>query len=548
MEQSAHIERLKEALSAGRGTLVVGPAFADGIEPLDTVVLINKIGEQLVDRSGWDNISLDEKKKLLVQGIGHAVTSQLIANQTPTPRALSSFVRGFHENLLRLPFSMVIDATHHDLVQATLAETNQRVRLLSKDADLVTRPNTLPGEKTLVKLFGDLWTEDPALTTDQIEKRIAEQPGLNRVLTAAVNRGPIFFYGFSILDPIFQVICRLFGPLPGTTIVATRFDNSLWRQQTRSLGLHAIDAATWSDLERKVGTLCSEISPRLSLPNISNLTQEVDEVVAKHLATNPILQWAHRPASDLENLSSDEMDTVKDAVRFMSALAERGILVPGVPAGLAAEICLKAGDLPLSRQALELAVSALVRADEIEANAASAVGRTLNRMGDYVRARGYLDWALKSRGEDEISAKADDLAWLSRCVIQEIDDLNGVGRARAVMELIAGFLREQAQGVDLAQTVSDDPITQRSIYYINLRLGRIMAMAAEMAQASGNVFAGKAVELLVRAIEMEPGKPDGYKAIRGLLTNREYDTADPKRWMSLVAGAPPAVQRRLGSR
>jgi hypothetical protein len=548
MEPSAHIERLREALSAGRGTLVLGPAFSNGLEPLDILNFADTTGEQLVDRSGWDNLSLDDKHKLLLQGLGHAVTSQLLANQMPTPKALGQFVREFHEDLLKLPFSVVIDGTLNDLAQATLSKTDQRIRLLSRDQDLVTRPNALPGEKTLVKLFGDLWTDDPAFSTEQIEKRAAANPGLSRLVTAAVSQGPIVFYGFSIIDPVFQLFGRLFGPLSGTTIVATRIDNALWKQQGRSLGFHIIEAATWTEVERKIGLLCGTISPDISLPDISQLTRDVDQLVAQHLGTNPLLHWAHRPVSELENLPSEEIDTVKESVRFMSALAERGILVPGVPAGLAAEICLRAGDLPLSRQALELSVSSLIRSDEIEANAASAIGRTLNRMGDHCRARTYLEWALSARSASETDARADDLAWLSRCVIQEIDDLNGVGRARAVMELIANFLKEQAQGVDLAQIESEEPTTRRSIYYINLRLGRIMAMAAEMAQATGNVFAEKAVELLVRAIEMEPGKPDGYKAIRVLLTNREYATADSKRWMSLVAGAPPAVQRRLGSR
>ena len=429
-----------------------------------------------------------------------------------------------------------------------MAITGQRVRLISRDEDIVTRPNELPGEKTIVKLRGDLWTEDPAFSTEHLQKRMEANPGLRRLVSRWVHEGPVVFYGFSIIDPVFELFSRVFGPLPGTTIVATRIDNSLWRQQCRTLGLHGIDAATWSDVERKIITMCETISPATSLPDVSALTEEVGEVVSRHLATNPLLVWAHRPRNEIEALPAEEISTVKESVRFMSSLMDRGILVPAVPAGLAAEICMRAGDQPLSRQAMGLSVAAMIHPGCFAANAASAVGRTLNRMGDHIRARTYLEWALEVRDPDDHEARADDLAWLSRCIIQEIDTLKSVGRLRAVMELIAGFLREQASGVELAQMNSDSPTTQRSIYYINLRLGRIMAMAAQMAQATGNVFAEQAVNLLERAIEMEPAKPDGYKAIRELLTNREYQTADTKRWMTLVAGAPPAVQRRLGAR
>ena len=75
-----------------------------------------------------------------------------------------------------------------------------------------------------------------------------------------------------------------------------------------------------------------------------------------------------------------------------------------------------------------------------------------------------------------------------------------------------------------------------------------MAVASKMAETSGDVYAKRACELLIRAIEIEPAKPDAYKAIRPLMTERAYQTADPKRWMALVASAPPAVQRRLGGR
>ena len=117
-----------------------------------------------------------------------------------------------------------------------------------------------------------------------------------------------------------------------------------------------------------------------------------------------------------------------------------------------------------------------------------------------------------------------------------------------MIELVAHFLSAQSNYLHLVQSETTDEAFARSIYYINLRLGRLMALASEMAENSASVYASQAVEMLKRAIGLMPEKPDGYKAIRPLLTDRRYTTVDPKLWMSLVASAPPAVQRRLGGR
>ena len=71
--------------------------------------------------------------------------------------------------------------------------------------------------------------------------------------------------------------------------------------------------------------MCEAISPATSLPDVSALTEEVGEVVSRHLATNPLLVWAHRPRNEIEALPAEEISTVKESVRFMSSLMDRGI-------------------------------------------------------------------------------------------------------------------------------------------------------------------------------------------------------------------------------
>jgi hypothetical protein len=273
----------------------------------------------------------------------------------------------------------------------------------------------------------------------------------------------------------------------------------------------------------------------------------VGDVVARHLAQVDILQWVRRPRSELDSLTGSELLTVSQSIRLMAVLSENGLPVPARPAAYAAEVCIGAGNLPAARQTLGIAVHTMSNQVQFDHLAMAAVGRTLNRMGDGHRAAMYLRRALHSNHDDQVS-QADDFAWLSRSVLQRIDKLRAAGRRRAVIELVAGFLKDQASFLSLSQIQTDDEEFQRSIYYINLRLGRLMGLASEMAENSASVYASQAIELLTRAIVMMPAKPDGYKAIRPLLTDRHYPTVDTKRWMALVASAPPAVQRRLGGR
>ena len=145
--------------------------------------------------------------------------------------------------------------------------------------------------------------------------------------------------------------------------------------------------------------------------------------------------------------------------------------------------------------------------------------------------------------------RADDLAWLSRSILEQIDRLFERGRKRGVIELIASFLSQNADRLGLALVdPGEDELFKWSIYYINLRLGRIMGLASEMALSSGQVYAQQAITLLTRAIELVPMKPEAYKWVRPLLTDRRYGTEDVKKWMALVASAPSSVQRRLGGR
>jgi hypothetical protein len=118
---------------------------------------------------------------------------------------------------------------------------------------------------------------------------------------------------------------------------------------------------------------------------------------------------------------------------------------------------------------------------------------------------------------------------------------------RAVVEVIAAFLQRQAPRLHLArlEPPAEDPAARWSVYYINLRVGRIMALASEMAAAAGGVYAAQAVEFLTRAIEVAPFKPEPYRVVKPLLADGRHGTADPARWTRLLSEAPPEVQKKI---
>ena len=144
--------------------------------------------------------------------------------------------------------------------------------------------------------------------------------------------------------------------------------------------------------------------------------------------------------------------------------------------------------------------------------------------------------------------RADDLAWLGRCVIEHLDALMEAGRRRATLETIAAFLAALAPRQGLAELDPEgEPAHRlRSVFYVNLRVGQVMRHAAELAQAAGRVYAEQAVERLARAAALQPHLPDAYRALQPLLTDRRYGVADKPRWVALVRAAPEELRRRLG--
>jgi len=549
MNKSVRLSRVRDGLVAGRGVLFLGPDFSHRVDELDIDQLLESFRTQLPDASGWETLSREDRFTLCAQSMGTDAFARVACDRFPSVEALGVVVSPFHRQLLSTPFPIVVDTCLHDLAEATLREVGARVRSLSEDADLVLRPDALPGERTLVKLRGNLWLNDVSLTIDQLRQRPQKHPALFAYLRNAAVSGPVFFYGFAPNSPIVTWIRDILSPMSGAAVMASRIDNALWRQYWTGHGFEVVSAGATVALEERVSRLLGEFEFGGDDDAVAPIIEEATQVVIGHLAKQTSLAWANRSPKQLEELDADGVQEVLSSMNLFSNLVSRGMPIPSRPVALAAEVCQRAGDLPAARRAVSMAVFAMADQSEIDPVACGAVGRTLIRMGDADRSRPFLQDALENEDSADTVSRADDLAWLSKSVLERVDRLRSRKRRRAVTELIGVFLKEQADRLSLASLDPGEDVDLRwSIYYINLRLGRVMVLASEMAQSSGEVYAEQAVNLLARAIELAPYKPDGYKILRPLLTDRRYAVADPKRWMEIVGAAPAQVQRKLGRR
>ena len=547
MDKTSKIKRLRSALAQRTGTLVLGPLFYARFDSLRLDAYVDEMSARLSDATGWDDLADEHKLMLIRSDLGTERIQRDLAEYFPSPEVIVDQVHPFQLKLASLPFRTVVDLSLHNASQAILAKLGQKYRYLSSDSALVSQTDRLPNETDVIKLGGDLWMDATAVGIDEFKTHFQGQTLIGEMLRSELQSGPVFFYGFEPNDPYLIWFFDTFERLSATTFLALRADNKLWLKYWIDRGVSVVSGHDIDTLEASVEDICDRIAPPATQVDIQELIDEAGDSVARNLARIERFRWVERSKTELSELNASEMQMVIESLQTMIKLSQSGLPIPSRPAAYAAEIAVEAGDLPAARQALSIAVHAISNQREADAIALAAVGRTLIRLGDVHRACLYLKSALHTENTEAIH-QADDFAWLSRSILQRIDKLKARGHRRAVIELVAGFLKEQAGFIHLAQAESDDPEFQRSVYYINLRLGRLMALASEMAGHSAQVYAQQAVKLLTRAIELAPAKPDGYKAIRALLTDRKYTTTDNKLWMSLVASAPPAVQRRLGGR
>ncbi len=547
MSASDH-HALLAGLAANRGLLVLGPAFGAGVPVIEPQALLEGLRGQLPEGPTWEGLRPADRLELLATAMGADMLARALSEALPCAEALRGDVGAFHARLFALPFRVVVLTGLDDLGEATQAVVGGPWRVVCRDADL-DAPR-LPGERLLIKVRDDLRLGAPRLGRDALRRMSRTNPRLVACLRAEHGAGGALLYGFGPRSEALRfVFDDLLDAPAGGCHVILRSGSGLWRAWWEARGTVVTASATVGELEAAVGQLgeaLAQARPRISAESgaaLVRLDAEARRATARQLDGLPGLAWAGLPRGALDALDEAVVPTVLDGLALLEAVAERGLRPPALPAARAAELLSRLGHAEPAWRALRLAVPAL---ESDASEALGSVGRALSRLGEEDRARPYLERALEAGDPADRWARASDLAWLAKSVLDRIDRMRAAHRKRAVTEIIAAFLRSQADRLVLGRLdPGDDEHHTWSVYYINLRLGRVMALASEMAQASGRVYAEQAIALLTRAIELVPQKPDPYKAVRPLLSDRRFGVADARRWMALVAGAPPDVQRKL---
>ncbi len=159
----------------------------------------------------------------------------------------------------------------------------------------------------------------------------------------------------------------------------------------------------------------------------------------------------------------------------------------------AAELLLKLGHTEDARRAVDLALRECARRGTPTpiVSLRSQLGRVLCRLGELERARPLLERALAEGDPADERARAGELAWLCRAVLERVEDLRDRQRERAARELLGRFMvtfaphfrrversPEAGGGVPSA---AEDEAWRWSLYYVNFRLGRLFALASELA-------------------------------------------------------------------
>ena len=531
---------LTDGVAAGHATLVLDLSFGRRLSSLDWWSLTETVREAQPDRPGWDGLHLGERLELCRQALGAETFAARVAEHLPTFEALRAEVDEFHRTLLE-PFQVVVTVGSDDLAAATFAALGQPFATISDDE--WSRP--LPGERRVVKLFGDaLFGPHPG--EGSVRRMPRERPRVTAALRARAAAGPVFFYGFSARDPQLDwLVDVVFGGAgAGGAWLAARQASPLLSQAWEARGVRLVGGGTSAEIERQTTRFAKAVLARRrpagdAVTTCRGLAADIAERMVEGVAQ--IAPWTAAAGPDVEAV--DDAALVSDALQALEALALGGLPVPRGAAARAADVLGRCGRRRRAADALRLTLSLR---GPLDATGEACLGRAFVRVGDHERGGLHLERALEHGPPTDRWARADELGWLSRCVLDRAERLRRLRRNRGVLETVAAFLSGQAPRLELAALdPGEDEARTRTAYYLNLRLGQVMILAGEMARSSAAIYANQAVELLVRAAQLQPEKPDPYRALRPLLTEPEMETCDSSRWAEIVSAAPEALRRKL---
>ncbi len=526
---------LPEAVANGRATLVLGPAFGHAVPALDLWSLVESIGERLPEIPGWDGLHLPARLTLCRTALGAAEFDAQLAEHLPSAEALAGSVSETHAALLSLPFQVVATTELDDLAAATLSHLGIPFAAIRDDEWQAPAAR----ERRLVMLRGDrLLGPHPGPADLQ---QIAEQrPAVVAALRRRAARGPVLLYGFAAQDPQLDWLLEtvLGGERRGGAWLVARQASGLWVDVWRERGVELCGHPTLADMDRQTRRFAEAVRALAApaeddAPTFALLAEAARAQTVSALTER--FPWATLDGLEFER-AAEQVDA-SSALRGVRHLAASHLPVPAGVAARLADLLGRAGRHPEARDALALAFDL---PGPLDPTGEACVGRALVRREELERGRRHLERALAAGDPQDPWGRADELAWLVRCVLDRLERLEAAGRHRAALETLAAFLSGQASRLSLAALEpGEDEALGWTAYYINLRLGQILIAARAMAEQSAEIYAEQAIAMLERAVALHPEKPDPYRAARPLLAK------DPERWQRMLAAAPPSVRRKV---
>ena len=538
---SSQLEQIRSLLIQGQGIIFLGPdLFLPSMNYAQGVVL-DEIRESLTDSTGWEHCDEDKQLALSVTDLGYAGLAQKMSTGFPYLEIQSDggeLAKCFGNYRPKY----LVDLNFHNAFEALAIRKSFLSRRITCDEDL-SRHSGGNVPATLYKLRGDLWLDNACMTVDHLATKMDENPKTLREIRTLCMGQPVFMIGFKPQESLFRWIRDTFLSESDLVVACFVSSNRNWKKWCQSLGLSILSAPTKTELTQKLSIFFDE-NTMVDSDATTTIKTAMAKDGIKRTRTVDNLEW-------IEVARAGTRDDVKAArtkllpiAREWVRLSESGFVVDPQAVCDAIAFQTRSGFNADAEHLIESALGMIERWPLDKSKAQASLGRSMMRLGDDWRGYVILRQALLSGTLDQ-REQADSLAWVSKAVLTRIEDLMVRAHVRAATEQIAQFLNTFAQLLSLSADEADDEESKWSLYYINLRLGRIMMLASSMAGQSNHVYAQQSVSLLLRTIELVPEKPDGYKYLRPMLTDSNSPMKDMKKWDSIMENAPPTIQKKL---
>jgi hypothetical protein len=538
---SSQIEQIKILTKMGRGVVFFGPELFLPSLSYSQTTIFEEIRDGLSDSTGWESCDDDTQLSLAMTELGASAVVEKLTHSFPYLEVQTDGGE-LAKSLNRYRPNHVVDLNFHNALDSFLIQQSHIVKRVVYDQDLSTSFTGKP-HAVCYKLRGDLWLDQSCLTIEQLNEKLRKNPKTLKNIRTLCREEPVFLIGFHPQSSLFRWIMEQF--LDEESLVLSCFvsSNRNWKKWCQNQGHSTLCAPTRTELTQKL-SLFFEDNTRFDHEAITQLKSVVARDSIKRMKSIDQLQWLESARSGNRQEVKDARESILPICHDWMGLYQSNLLVDPSPLCRAIAFQTRSGFSKDADLLMDTTLEMIKSWPSDRESSLASIGRSLMRNGDDWRGYIALRQALLS-GHLELKDQADSLAWVSKAVLARIEELMIRGHVRAATEQIAQFLNTFAALLSISANDATDEESKWSLYYINLRLGRIMMLASGMAGQSNIVYAQQSVTLLLRTIEFVPEKPDGYKYLRPMLTDSASPTFDLSKWESLMEQAPSAIQKKL---